>query len=207
MLIYLLVIVILFIFFKKEGFTTYLKYKDIPKDISDKFDTKSTPETDCIYTEIPPQIEKVYNVDFNSPFNRYNQLNMNSEYNVSYYDDKSLDIDFDITKQESNNIFPFYQAYRYCDLSNQEPTCTYFTCGVNEEISEMRTIRRRGRRGRQRINVVSHNKAIADLLNKKKSEVKLNATNDLSIQRTKLSYEYQENDKNSKTYLESIINI
>lgn len=201
MLIYLLLIVILFIFFKKEGFNTYLKYKDIPKDISDKFDTKeATPETDCIYTELPPQIEKVYNVDFDSPFDRYNKSNINSEYNISYYDDDDLlDISFDITKQESDNIFPFYQAYRYCDLSNQEPTCTHLTCGINEEISEIQNIR-----GRQKINVVSHIKAVADLLNQKQLEVKPNATSELSTKRTNLSNEYNVNDEKSTKYLGSI---
>jgi len=64
MLVYVLIAVLLYIFFRKEGLTTYLKYKEI----QDQFDHDLDGETPCIYTQIPPQIARVYNVDFDSPF-------------------------------------------------------------------------------------------------------------------------------------------
>lgn len=180
MLIYLLVIVILLRFLRKEGLTTYLKYKEI----SHLFEHDISEESDCIYTQIPPQVEKVYNIDFDSPFDRYNKLNIDSKYNVSYYDDTSFNTNLDIKKNEANNIFPFFKAYRYCDLSNNEPTCTYLTCGTNEEF---------------------HNKEVANILTKAKTDAKNNASARLNAERTTLSQRYESNvNKVNKDYFDKL---
>lgn len=196
MLLYLLIIVILLRFVRKEGLTTYFKYKEI----SHLFDHDISGETDCIYTQIPPQIEKVYNIDFDSPLDRYNQLNIDSKYNIPYYDDTSFNVKLDINKNVANNVLPFFQTYRYCDMKDMQPTCTYLTCGTNEEKSESRTIPETG----QSIYVVSHNKAVAELLKKKRSEIVPKTINDLNTQRSSLSNQYIDYNNKSNNYINSL---
>ncbi len=163
MLVYILIVVLLYIFFRKEGLTTYLKYKDI----QDQFEHNLDGETPCIYTQIPPQISIVYNVDFDSPFDRYTNTNINSKYNDSYYDDTSFNVQVDITKEKNNNVFPFFKTYNYCDLSGGLPTCTYLTCGINESTHKN--------------NITPHNTQVAEMLKKKKTEDKTKSIKNLSI--------------------------
>lgn len=168
MLIYLLVIVILLRFLRKEGLTTY--------DISGG--------SNCIYTQVPPQVEKIYNIDFDSPFDRYDTLNINSKYNVSYYDDTSFNINLDIKKNQANNIFPFFKAYRYCDLSNNEPTCVVETCDESD---------------------ISHNKGVAELMSKQRTLAKNKAITELNNQRSTLSKQYNANvNKVNKDYFDKL---
>lgn len=186
MLIYLLVIVFLLRLLRKEGLTTYLKYKEI----SHLFEHNIDGETDCIYTQIPPQVEKVYNTDFDSPFNRYNTLDIDSRYNISYYEDTSFNVETDIRKNVSNNLLPFFETYRYCDLINNEPTCTYLTCGVNEEISTNQ--------------IGSHNKEVANLLKSKRLQSKSKAISELNYQRTSISNKYNNYDRITNTYINNL---
>lgn len=191
MLIYLLVIVILLRCLRKEGLTTYLKYKEI----SHLFKDDISGESHCIYTQIPPQVQKVYNIDFDSPFDRYDTLNIDSKYNVSYYDDTSFNVEMDIEKNEADNIFPFFKTYRYCDLSNSDlsnniPTCTYLTCGTNEELSTDK--------------IVSHNKGVADLLKSKRLQSKSKTITELNNQRSALSKQYESNEEKYTNYINDL---
>jgi hypothetical protein len=189
MLVYVLIAVLLYIFFRKEGLTTYLKYKEI----QDQFDDDLDGETPCIYTQIPPQIARVYNVDFDSPFDRYTKTDINSKYNESYYDDISFNVQVDITKETKNNVLPFFKTYTYCDLSGGFPTCTYLTCGINESTHKN--------------NITSHNTQVAKMLKEKKTEAKPKAINDLSIERSNASNYYDKSNQESTDYLNSIRNI
>ena len=189
MLVYVLIVVLLYIFFRKEGLTTYLKYKEI----QDQFEHNLDGETPCIYTQIPPQISKVYNVDFDSPFDRYTNTNINSKYNDSYYDDTSFNVQVDITKEKNNNVFPFFKTYNYCDLSGGLPTCTYLTCGINESTHKN--------------NITSHNTQVAEMIKEKQTEAKSKAINNLSIERYNSSKYYDESKIKSTDYLDNIRNI
>lgn len=186
MLIYLLVIVILLRCLRKEGLTTYLKYKEI----SHLFDHNISGESDCIYTQVPPQVQKVYNIDFDSPFNRYDTLNIDSKYNVSYYDDTSFNTNLDIKKNQANNILPFFKAYRYCDLKDNEPTCTYLTCGKNEEMSTDE--------------IVSHNKGVAKLMTEQRTQAKNKTITELNNQRSALSKQYESNEEKYTDYMNDL---
>lgn len=186
MLIYLLVFVILLRCLRKEGLTTYLKYKEI----SHLFEHNISGESNCIYTQVPPQVEKVYNIDFDSPFDRYEKLNIDSKYNVSYYEDTSFNVDLDIKKNEANNIFPFFKSYRYCDLEDGKPTCPVLTCGTNEEISTDK--------------IVSHNKKVAEIMSEKRTQAKNKAITELNNQRSTLSKQYNADKTNSNNYINSL---
>jgi len=183
MLLYLLVIVIfIYVLCQYEGLTTYTKYKDI----SNNFKHNIPEDTDCIYTQVPPQIAKIYNTDFDSPFNRYSLNNINSKYNKSYYDDTSFNVDINITKQSANNVLPYFKSYSYCDLSNNVPSCTYTTCGIPEE---------------------THDKSVAELMNKHQKSYKETAVQKLSNERKTNSNNYTTYNTTSNNYLSSIQNI
>jgi len=181
MLLNIIIIIVFFIYIKRynEGLTTYLKYKDI----SNNFSHKISGDTDCIYTEIPPQISKIYNVDYNSPFDRYNVNNINSEYNKPYYDNKSIDIDINVTKKTDNTVVPFFKIFTYCELNNNKPTCTYTSCGISEE---------------------KHDKSVAELMNKKRLEKIQVETPKFLNEINKNLINYNNNNIISNNYLSSI---
>lgn len=132
MLLTIIIIIVIFIYILRynEGLTTYVKYKDIRKN----FTHKISGDTDCIYTQISPQIDKVYNIDYTSPFDRYNHNNINSDYNKSYYNkNNTIDVDISITKQKDNQVIPYFKTFTYCELIDNKPTCNYITCGIPEE--------------------------------------------------------------------------
>tara|TARA_B110000977_G_scaffold165437_1_gene212603 strand:+ start:96 stop:644 length:549 start_codon:yes stop_codon:yes gene_type:complete len=182
MLLFILIIVISIYFLRKEGLVDHMKYKDI----SDNFTHNIPGDTDCIYTQVPPQVSKIYNIDFDSPLNRYKLNNIKSKYNISYYDDSSFNVDFDMVKQESNNVLPYFKAYTYCDLSNNLPSCTYTTCGIP---------------------IKEHNQSVSKLMNDKKLVSKKTTVDKLSNERTSNSNNYNLYNKNSIDYLYSIRNI
>lgn len=180
MLVVLLVLVILVYTLRKEGLT--MQYKDICSN----FTHKIPDHTPCIHTQVPPQVEKVYNIDFDSPFDRYKKNDINSIYNMSYYDDTSFNVDMDIAKQSANNMFPYFKSYTYCDLSNNLPSCVYTTCGIDE---------------------VTHRKTVAELMQTHKLKPQRDAIVNLKIQRTVNSVNYDTYNKASTDYLSSIRNI
>jgi hypothetical protein len=180
MLLILLVLVILVYTLRKEGLT--LQYKDICNNFTHKIPDNAK----CIHTQVPPQVEKVYNIDFESPFNRYKKNDIKSSYNISYYDDTSFNIDIDIAKQSSNNVLPYFKSYSYCDLSNNLPSCTYTSCGILEG---------------------THNKTVADLMQTHKLKPQRDAIANLKNQRTTNSTNYDIYNKASTNYLSSIRNI
>lgn len=180
MLVLLLVLVILVYTLRKEGLT--MQYKEI----SSNFTHKLPDDTQCIHTQVPPQVEKVYNIDFDSPFDRYKKNDIKSIYNMSYYDDASFDIDMDIAKQPSNNVLPYFKSYTYCDLSNNLPSCVYTTCGID---------------------AVTHRKTVAELMQTHKLKPQSDAIVDLKNNRTVNSVHYDTYNKASTDYLYSIRNI
>lgn len=182
MLLNVLLIIVFFFYLLNhyEGLTTtYTKYKEI----KDNYKHKISDDTDCIYTQIPPQNAKIYSNDYDSPFERYNNPNINSKYNKSYYDKNNFTINFDIIKQDDNQIMPYYKSYTYCDLSNNLPTCAYTSCGIPEE---------------------KHDKLVAEYLQQKKLEminpVKQNLSN---VIKSNLK-NYYNNNIITTNYLESI---
>lgn len=180
MLLVLLVLVMIVYTLRKEGLT--LKYKDICSNF-----THNLPDdTQCIHTQVPPQVEKVYNIDFDSPFDRYKKNDITSNYNMSYYDDTSFDVDVDIVKQPANNILPYFKSYSYCDLSNNLPSCIYTTCGIPEE---------------------THNKTVAELMKTNQLKPQRNATENLKNQRATSSTNYNTYNNASMNYLSSIRSI
>lgn len=175
-----MIVIFIYVFRNYEGLTTYTKYKEI----KDKFEHEISEDTDCIYTQISPQISKIYNFDYTSPFDRYKNKNINSEYNKPYYNnDNTIDLDIDVTTQIDNQIMPYYKTYTYCELSNNETTCNYTTCGIPEE---------------------THNKLVADFLYQKKMEmndtIKQNVTNEINSNLNN----YNNNNIITTNYLDSI---
>ena len=182
MLLNVLLVFVLFmyLFNHYEGLTTtYTKYKEIKHNYKHKI----SGDTDCIYTQIPPQISKIYSNDYDSPFDRYNSTNVDSKYNKSYYDKKKFNIDIDMVKQDDNQIMPFYKSYTYCDLSNNLPTCTYTSCGIPEE---------------------KHDKLVAEYLQQKKMETIAPAQQKLSDEVKSNLSNYYNNNIITNNYLESI---
>jgi hypothetical protein len=180
MLVLLLVLVILVYTLRKEGLT--MQYKDICSN----FTHKIPDNTQCIHTQVPPQVEKVYNIDFDSPFDRYKKNDINSIYNISYYEDASFNVDIDIAKQSSNNVLPYFKSYTYCDLSNNLPSCVYTTCGIDE---------------------VTHRKTVAELMQTHKLKPQSEAIVHLKNNRATYSANYDTYNKASTHYLSSIRNI
>ena len=164
LLVILSFIVIYFRFFR-ENFDVKFKYKDI----KDQVNYNISDNTPCIYTEIAPQVAKVYNNDFVNIYKSTSETNIESDYLKPYYTNISFGVDIPIAQESYNSVLPNSNTYSYCEHKNNIPSCTVLSCGISKE---------------------QHNYKVAELLENSKKIPQEKAIIELSQERKNNSEDY-----------------
>lgn len=141
-------------------------------------------ELQCIETRIQPQRSETYNVDFNSPFDRYTTTNVSSDYNQAYYRKDPFQVDLPIvTSTKLNNVSGQIYPYTYCNWEQNQPSCVFTTRGQSQE---------------------KHNAQVGDWLQKKQQTEQLRATATQTRVRSIDSNTYTSYSDDTQKYIRSI---
>lgn len=110
--------------------TNDMKYGDIKKYLSQEKPTYISDDTICTYSFINPQWARNINLPIEDPLK---SLYINkSDYNVYENKDK-LNISelsyYNKTNTDYKFMTPYEKNYKFCNLINNQPSCSIFTCG------------------------------------------------------------------------------
>jgi glutaredoxin-related protein len=170
--LFILLSIVLYIYTFKEGLN--VTYKQIKDQISmDEIKDQTSyveDNTECIYTEINPQIATVYNYDYQNIYDvtQTNQSNSNNLF-TPYYSNRTFDVDICMNQESLNYVKPFSKNYTYCEISNNIPTCSVVSCGLDKK---------------------THNYKVAELLESRKNIKQNMAMKELSEERKRNSQDY-----------------
>lgn len=142
-------------------------------------------ELHCMATTIDPQRGETYNIDFNSPFDRYTTTNVQSNYNQSYYKNPfTLNLPILSNKpNEFNNVSGHIQPYTYCNWEKNVPTCVFTTRRQSQE---------------------KHNAQVGNWLRTKQQTQLLNSKSNQRRIRSTYSNIYERYKNDSLKYIQSI---